>query len=160
MRDFYRTAVLDPLRYTDNPVYINISILPCPLGFTLTKECPCRCECNQLLQSLNGVSCYIQDQTIGRSGLVWVGSLNDDNETVVASEYCSYDYCNKGDSNMVLTLSVTTTIQVLCVEDASLVSVLRWGVHSVCSVPTSTLLSSYYLHWQDLHLCSLHHLQF
>ena len=45
-------------------------------------------------------SCHIQDQTIGRSGLVWVGSLKDDNETVVASEYCSYDYCNKGDSNV------------------------------------------------------------
>ena len=102
MRYYYETTHLDYFRYTDSPVYINISILPCPSGFTLTNESPFRCECNQLLQSVSGVECHIQEQTIGRSGLVWVGILKDDNETVAASEYCSYDYCNNGDRNVTL----------------------------------------------------------
>jgi len=100
---FYKTfSGLDPILYANNPVYINVSILPCPSGFTLRKERPFRCDCNDLLQSLNGVSCHIQDQTIGRSGLVWIGTLKDENESVVTSEYCAYGYCNNGETNVTL----------------------------------------------------------
>ena len=100
---FYHTSALDPLKYAHHPVYVHISILPCPTGFTLTSELPFRCGCNKLLQSLHGVRCYIEDQAIGRSGLVWIGTLKDDNGTVVASEYCSFNYCIEGGN---VTLSV------------------------------------------------------
>ena len=99
---FYHTTLLDPFKYSNNPVFINISILPCPPGFMLTSEPPYKCECSQLLQSLRRVKCHIQNMTIDRSGSVWVGTLKNSNETVVASEYCSFDYCNKGDSNVTL----------------------------------------------------------
>ena len=102
MKYSYKTTALDPIKYLNNPVYVNISILPCPPGFKVTAELPYRCGCNQILQSLNGVSCHIQDQTIGRSGLVWVGTLNNDNETVAASEYCAYDYCKREESSVTL----------------------------------------------------------
>ena len=102
LEDFYRIhniSVLSLLKYS---LYVNISFLPCPPGFMITTKQPFKCDCNQLLQKLQGVKCYIQDQTVGRSGLVWIGTSKEDNGTVVASEYCSFDYCHKGDSNVTL----------------------------------------------------------
>ena len=51
------------------------------------------------MQQLPGVKCHIQDQTISRSGLVWIN--NDGNETVATSHY-PYNYCNKEEINMTL----------------------------------------------------------
>ena len=81
------------------PAYINISFHPCPPGFSLSKDPPFRCDCNQLMKQLPGVKCHIQDQTISRSGLVWIST--DGNETVTASN-CPYNYCNREEVNMTL----------------------------------------------------------
>ena len=98
----YDPSALNAFKYGHYPLYVNISFLPCPAGFMLTTKPPFSCDCSQLLQRIQGAKCYIQDQTISRSGLVWVGTLKEDNETVVASEYCSFDYCYNGDSNVTL----------------------------------------------------------
>ena len=45
------------------------------------------------------MKCHIQDQTISRSGLVWIST--DDNETVAASN-CPYNYCNREEINVTL----------------------------------------------------------
>ena len=114
-------------------VYVNISLLPCPPGFMLTTDQPIKCDCDALLQQMHGVQCYIQEQTISRSGLLWVGMIQNDNGTngtVAATEYCPLDYCIKEESNVILSepdiqcMHATTIIQALCVEDASLASVL------------------------------------
>ena len=58
-----------------------------------------------MLQQMPGVQCHIQDQTIGRSGLLWVGLIevgNGADKTLAASKYCSLKYCGKGDSNVTL----------------------------------------------------------
>ena len=101
----YKTSAVQPLMYMNNPVYINISILPCPPGFVLTTYPPFRCDCNLQLRQTHGIKCHIQDQTISRSGLVWVGMIQDDNGTsgnIAASEYCPLDYCSKGENNVTL----------------------------------------------------------
>ena len=99
-------SALEPLLYSTNfPVYVNVSILPCPPGFMLTTASPFKCDCDQLLQEMPAIHCHIQEQTIGRSGLLWVGMIQDDNGTngtVAASEYCSMDYCNAEESNVTL----------------------------------------------------------
>ena len=98
--------VTQTLYYTTNPVYINISLLPCPPGFQIRSTKPFKCDCNKLLQQIPGVQCFIQEQTICRSGLVWVGMIDEDNATngtVAASEYCPLNYCSKGAS--IVTLS-------------------------------------------------------
>ena len=46
------------------PVFINISFRSCPAGFTLSRQVPFKCDCNQLLQQFQGVKCHIQHQTI------------------------------------------------------------------------------------------------
>ena len=80
------------------PVYINISLRVCPPGFKLTTDRPYRCDCDKLLRKLLRVKCHIQDQTVERSGLVWVGG----NDSVVVSEYCPYNYCKMEKVNVTL----------------------------------------------------------
>ena len=82
------------------PVYINISFRSCPPGFTLSRKRPFKCDCNQLIQQLHAVKCHIQNQTITRQSLVWVGMI--ENDTVAASEYCPLNYCNEEEVNVTL----------------------------------------------------------
>ena len=104
-KQHYKAHPIEPLVYSNNPVYANISLLPCPPGFMLTTDSPFRCDCDQLLQQIHGIQCHIQDQTIGRSGLLWVGMIQDDNRTngsIAASEYCPLYYCSKEDIKVTL----------------------------------------------------------
>ena len=97
--DFIQTKFVFPKEIYSYPVYINISFRPCPPGFSLSKDPPFRCDCNQLMKQLPGVKCHIQDQTISRSGLVWIST--DGNETVATSN-CPYNYCNREGINVTL----------------------------------------------------------
>ena len=96
---FIQTKLVFPKEIYSYPVYINISFRPCPPGFSLSKHKPFKCDCNQLMQQFPGVKCHIQDQTISRSGLVWISI--DGNETVTASN-CPYNYCNREEINVTL----------------------------------------------------------
>ena len=101
----FNNGKVEPLVYSNIPVYVNISLLPCPPGFTLTTHTPFSCDCSSLLRLMHGFQCHIQKQTIGRSGLLWVGMIQNDNGfngTVAASEYCPLNYCNTEDSNVTL----------------------------------------------------------
>ena len=86
------------------PVYVNISLLPCPPGFTLADKQQTKCDCVKQLNDLPGTVCDIHENTIHRSGLVWVGPLRTnssytDNDTVIeivevaSARYCPLDYC-------------------------------------------------------------------
>ena len=93
------TKFVFPKEIYSYPVYLNISFHPCPPGFSLSKDPPFRCDCNQLMKQLPGVKCHIQDQTISRSGLIWI--TTDGNETVTGSN-CPYNYCNREEINVTL----------------------------------------------------------
>ena len=56
------------------PLYINITLLPCPLGFILSGH-PANCVCDTQLQQ-NNITCNISDQTIHRSGTLWVNACD------------------------------------------------------------------------------------
>ena len=103
--EIYRAHTIEPLVYSNNPVYVNVSFLPCPPGFMLTTD---KCDCDALLQQMQGVQCHIQEQTIGRSGLLWVGMIQNDNGTkgtIAATDYCPLDYCNREERNVTLSES-------------------------------------------------------
>ena len=93
------TKFVFPKEIYSYPVYINISFRPCPPGFSLSKDPPFRCDCNRFIKQLPGIKCHIQDQTMSRSGLVWI--TTDGNETVTASN-CPYNYCNRERINVTL----------------------------------------------------------
>ena len=81
----------------DTPVYVQLNSMPCPPGFLLGASFPQKCNCNNQLHSLPDVKCNIQNSTLQRRGLVWIGPLTDDNDTitdVVSSEHCPLNYCN------------------------------------------------------------------
>ena len=84
------------------PVYVSIFLWPCPPGFTLTDQPPEMCVCIKQLNDIPGIACDIQDQTVHRSGLVWVGQVRNancsfngtDSEVDVAfAKYCPLNYC-------------------------------------------------------------------
>ena len=83
------------------PVFINITILPCPIGFRLTDREPYICDCEPLLKTVPEVECDIQMLTIGRQGFVWIG-MSPDDSSVMMSESCPLGYCTKEKVNMSL----------------------------------------------------------
>ena len=82
------------------PILINITILPCPLGFKpSTGDLP-TCQCTDTLVNISGIeNCTVTNGTglVYRSGTVWVSHSNysDDSVTdgVLVYKYCPYEYC-------------------------------------------------------------------
>ena len=108
MEKTYNSSSVSSMYYLHNPVHIRISILSCPTGFEHTTSQPYRCDCSHWLQHLPGVQCNIQEQTIGRSGLVWVGLVRNNNQqngTLATSEYCPLNYCKNNVQNIYLSKS-------------------------------------------------------
>ena len=44
-------TVAQTIYYRINPVYMNVSLLPCPRGFQIRNSGPFKCDCNKLLQA-------------------------------------------------------------------------------------------------------------
>ena len=75
------------------PIYINITLENCPVGFQLDPN-SLSCECSKKLLGIGIENCKITDHTglIHRYGTIWITARP--NETsVVAHEYCPYHYC-------------------------------------------------------------------
>ena len=84
------------------PVYINITLLPCPLGFMLHNS-QHKCVCNSQLEEYN-ITCNISDQTVHRSGYMWLNASFVENTTnrVILHSYCPFDYCKPGEISIKL----------------------------------------------------------
>ena len=91
--DEYRYSRMISREFLSFPVYINVTLLPCPLGFRLSGNPP-RCECDKQLQQ-NHLTCNISDQTVMRHGTVWVNASFHDNssDAVIVYKYCPFYYC-------------------------------------------------------------------
>ena len=72
------------------PVCLNITLLACPPGFTLTGEPPI-CDCSPVLT--DDVKCEIIDK---RGLFSWNSSLwaNVDEDSIAYNRYCPLNYCN------------------------------------------------------------------
>ena len=85
------------------PRVLNISLLPCPLGFILSNTTG-KCECVEILKSRK-VTCNISNQMILRPQSMWVGytyGLNTTETTfrtegVLLHNHCPFDYCQTRD---------------------------------------------------------------
>ena len=87
----------DLLKY---PVYINITLLSCPLGFMLHRS-QHRCVCHVQLDEHN-ILCNISDQTVHRSRFMWINASFVGNKTngVIIHKYCPFDYCKHEEMNV------------------------------------------------------------
>ena len=74
------------------PIFVNISIESCPLGFSLSDSPAYKCGCDTTLTQVGIRHCVILNHTgvVYRSGSVWVGVCDND---IVAHPYCPYGYC-------------------------------------------------------------------
>ncbi len=75
------------------PVFINVTLHPCPLGFMLSGE-PYQCTCNTQLHN-HHIPCNLTTQTVQRSGTEWVNASFQKNvsDGVIVNMYCPNDYC-------------------------------------------------------------------
>ena len=78
------------------PLHLNITLLPCPPGFTLIGNTP-RCECHPVLKSM--VSCQIVKGKgyLSWSGTMWLGITD---SKIYLTEYCPFDYCYTGEKTV------------------------------------------------------------
>ena len=88
---------------------INISLLPCPLGFNLTGS-PAKCDCASVLAK-NNYKCNITTQSVRRPKGVWIGYFKQSlaNSTsefsnikhgVILHTHCPLDYCKYHDLDL------------------------------------------------------------
>ena len=80
------------------PVFINVTLEACPLGFELSKLTG-MCDCARGLKAIEDMflTCEIRDHVgyINREGTVWVGVDTRENNTGIYywHRYCPRDYC-------------------------------------------------------------------
>ena len=79
----------------NTPLFINISLLPCPPGFLLLGIPPA-CQCHPILIS-NGVDCILNDLNSYHkwySANIWIQAAdNYESSAVMFSTHCPYGYC-------------------------------------------------------------------
>ena len=86
-------AILNCTNHFTTPVFINVTLEVCPLGFETRKVC----VCDEFIRSIN-LTCHTVNHTgyITREGTVWVGMDKSENNTDVYywHRYCHRDYCD------------------------------------------------------------------
>ena len=87
----------DLLKY---PVYVNITLLFCPLGFMLHRS-QHRFVCHLQLDEHN-ITCNISDQTVHCSRFMWINASFVGNKTngVIFHKYCPFHYCKHEEMNV------------------------------------------------------------
>ena len=87
--------------YLSAPTPISLTILPCPMGFSLLEQ-PSRCGCNPILLH-NGVKCELRN---GKSYFSWNSTLwiNVTHTGFTYTKYCPLHYCNPAGKQIELKL--------------------------------------------------------
>ena len=78
----------------DNSLRISLELLPCPVGFSLSKLKERVCECEPRLQFYTN-SCNVTEQSVQNRGDFWVGYSNE-SEGLILHPHCPFDYCMSG----------------------------------------------------------------
>ena len=95
INDYFRTGIIEPnLLYA--PVIVNVTILPCPLGFELAGENAdyvCHCE-NDLIDYTNDCTQENNTGVFYRHKTNWIGAVQlNSSFSIIASKLCPLGYC-------------------------------------------------------------------
>jgi predicted outer membrane repeat protein len=92
--DSYNDSSVIPYSLMSTPVFINVTLSKCPVGFILTND-PSYCECYYELRKLN-VTCTFSEGKgyISREGSKWVGVQDSEGEGVIFNDLCPFDRCS------------------------------------------------------------------
>ena len=96
IEDYEKRNVI-PIQLLEVPVFINITLINCPIAFRLSAKPPYTCNCHPRLKPFGVIHCIIANHTglVYRSRRVWVSASisEDDSESFVIHKQCPYDYC-------------------------------------------------------------------
>ena len=97
---FYNNNNYPSINIVKLPVYVNITLLPCPLGFMLHSS-QHRCVCHFQLEE-QSIGCNISDQTVRHRESMWLNASFAGNTTngYIIHRYCPFDYCIYGEMNI------------------------------------------------------------
>ena len=95
-----KPTFLDSVIISTQPaIDLKVSFSSCPNGFQLTNLPNGVCDCNDVLKgSQFNVICNITTREIdvNRNGPLWLGTLNNTDNTCLINTTCSFDYCRDG----------------------------------------------------------------
>ena len=77
----------------------NLSLTNCPLGFEVSNKTKL-CECEELKDTIDTITCNITTNTITRQGDIWIGNIGDH---IIVHTQCPFDYCNTAQVSFSLT---------------------------------------------------------
>ena len=82
------------------PIYVNITLLPCPLGFMLHSS-QHKCVCHSQLEE-QSIGCDVSDQTVHYHESMWLNASFVGNTTngYIIHRYCPFVYCQHGEMNI------------------------------------------------------------
>ena len=93
----YRINDVVPYSLLTTPVFINVTIKKCPIGFTLSKgQLYCDCYPELIPQNIN---CTVEDGKgyVHREALNWIGVQADRTKGVILNTRCAFDHCNQNE---------------------------------------------------------------
>ena len=90
---FYTSDLED---FLHTPVFVGVTLLPCPVGFQLVRG---RCVCHQILLDNSIDTCSFSNGRtfILRPASYWIGLPNDTNSSILIHPHCPFDYCQSED---------------------------------------------------------------
>ena len=93
IQDYHGYPNIIPTELLTVPVFIDITLLPCPPGFMLIGKSP-KCDCYPQIAKF--ITCKILNHTgfVTRNNTVWIGIDNDTSEGALFSKFCPFEYCN------------------------------------------------------------------
>ena len=92
----YHENKVIPTNLLTTPIFLNITLLNCPLGFEVRGDPP-SCDCNTFLTTNDFSNCSIQNHEgiVYRTGTQWVGTMVQQNRSeVLLTQYCPFGYCS------------------------------------------------------------------
>ena len=86
----YHGSHIIPTELLTVPVFIDITLNACPVGFTLVGELT-KCDCYPQIAEF--ISCEILNHTsfVSRNNTIWIGI---DNHSTLFSKHCPFEYCS------------------------------------------------------------------
>ena len=95
--DTYSETNVVPISLLTTPLYFNITLKDCPLGFKRRDHQ--YCSCLKILSNYTDVHCTFDDGTgyVSRSDDVWIGLQTNgtryDRDVIMVSKQCPFDHC-------------------------------------------------------------------
>ena len=99
LKPIHQTYALNVFGYIEHFKLLNISLTDCPLGFNISNKSK-TCDCEELKNIIDTITCNRNTGKITRKGDVWIGNISD---LIVVHKTCPFDYCNTAQVSFSLT---------------------------------------------------------